>query len=120
VKSSFWVVWRLWTGQYPLVQAFWGFGFVGWWALLFAMAFVISFLRAHGGGNFLLPIGVALHLVYGALVGVGIWRSADNYKGSAGWSIAAKIVVGLVAFNLALNMFRGGGSRLFDAMMSSN
>lgn len=81
---------RIWRGRYSLAVTFWGFFIFGFLALTIIFA------------GLLWPVFVsvpywwfvaALQLLFGIVVGVGVWRSADSYSGPTPWAIAAKAAV---------------------------
>lgn len=81
---------KLWRGQLPLVQAFWLFA-----VLYLALANVFatgSALAALAAG---LPIGLViaiflLPLPYVVVAIVGVWRSAEAYRGAPHWAVMAR------------------------------
>ena len=84
---------RLWQGEVRLASAFWEY------AMVFGtFAHVITTGLAYGAFVAGVPVwlAVVLFLVaapYTLLVTVGVWRSADRYKGPAHWAHAARIAV---------------------------
>ena len=112
---------KLWTGQFPLPVAFWGFGLAGWCGLYLALSFVVSVLRAGTTGNYLFATAWMVLLAYMALVCVGIWRSANNFKGARAATIGAKIAVAICVLYWTVNLTaKGFGSRLLTDFFSSN
>lgn len=91
------VVRRLWTGEVPLVRAFWDYGIIGGTALnalttVSAMALLASEgLEAAALALFALPIP------YNLLVVVAVWRSAKAYGGRPIWANTARIAIVLWA-----------------------
>jgi hypothetical protein len=81
----------LWYGRLPLVIAFWFFGVIG----TFGLGFLISPLSPATGEPSVLNIFLAaiVSLGYQIVISVGIWRSADAYRGDKGYAVAARFVV---------------------------
>ena len=83
----------LWTGDFPLGQAFWYYAIAyGTIANIFAQAAAIAAVLAG------LPaaVVVGLHflpLPYVVMAVVGVWRSADKYRGNLTWAGIAKAAV---------------------------
>lgn len=90
---------RLWDGDYPLPQTYWGWGWLGS-LLLAGAATVLTPLFAHVTGpagtivGAIGALGVLVALVgYYVLVAVGIWRSASKYRGNPTWATLARVAV---------------------------
>tara|TARA_B100000700_G_scaffold231735_1_gene256538 strand:+ start:923 stop:1243 length:321 start_codon:yes stop_codon:yes gene_type:complete len=90
-KENFFV--RFWSGQLSLPMSYWGVGIgIG---ILFSILVVI------------IVLGLGMHddAMWGFIIPfqiftvVGIWRSADRYKGPKFWAILAKIaiVIGIIS-----------------------
>lgn len=84
---------RLWSGDMPLVRAFWDVAVIGGLLLnastsIAAFALFTTELSAWVGvAVFLLP------LPYNLLAVVAVWRSAARYPGPRHWATAARIAV---------------------------
>ena len=97
---------RLWRGELPLAEAFWGWAVLG--ALIVNLATSALFLALVSAGQVLAAwiAGYALSLPYNALALVAVWRSAERYEtlegGSPRLALAARSasLVGLVAISL--------------------
>ena len=78
---------RFWNGDLSLPMSYWGVG-VG-------IGIIFGFLV----GAFTISVGMSEDAMWGFLIPfqiytvVGIWRSADRYKGPKFWAILAKIAV---------------------------
>ena len=93
---------RLWSGQVPLVVAFWGFLITGTFLvglLTFTLTYtvdwaVICFQPEAWWTSSLLDIaGVIVFASYGTIALVGVWRSAGAYSGNWRWGILARVWV---------------------------
>ena len=84
-KKNFFV--RFWNGQLSLPMSYWGVG-VGI-GILFSIlvVIIIVMLGMHDDAMWGFIIPFQIYTV------VGIWRSADRYKGPKFWAILAKIAV---------------------------
>ena len=87
---------RFWNGDLSLPMSYWGVG-VG-------IALVFGLLI----GVFTGATGMSEDAMWGFLIPfqiytvVGIWRSADKYKGAKFWAILAKVAV---VFGIVSNLF---------------
>jgi hypothetical protein len=83
----------LWSGDFPLGEAFWHYAIAyGTTANILATAAAIAAVLAG------LPdaVAIGLHflpLPYVAMAVVGVWRSADKYRGDPTWPSIAKAAV---------------------------
>lgn len=82
---------RLWRGEIELARAFWEFG-IGWGTLIHLIATGLAFAAIVAG----LPAWLAvlvyfLPLPYAVLVVVGVWRSAERYRGPSERARLARI-----------------------------
>jgi hypothetical protein len=83
----------LWSGDFPLGQAFWHYAIAyGTIANILATAAAIAAVLAG------LPdaVAIGLHflpLPYVVMAVVGVWRSADKYRGDPKWAGIAKAAV---------------------------
>jgi hypothetical protein len=83
----------LWSGDFPLGQAFWYYAIAyGTIVNIFAQAAAIAAVLAG------LPAAVVigfhfLPLPYVVMAVVGVWRSADKYRGDSTWAGIAKAAV---------------------------
>ena len=83
----------LWSGDFPLGQAFWHYAIAyGTTANILATAAAIAAVLAG------LPdaVAIGLHflpLPYVVMAVVGVWRSADKYRGDPTWAGIAKAAV---------------------------
>jgi len=83
----------LWSGNFPLGQAFWHYAIAyGTTANILATAAAIAAVLAG------LPdaVAIGLHflpLPYVVMAVVGVWRSADKYRGDPTWAGIAKAAV---------------------------
>ena len=93
-KENFFV--RFWNGQLSLPMSYWGVG-VGLGIVYGAII-----------GIFIGLMGMSEEAMWGFLIPfqiytvVGIWRSADKYKGAKFWAILAKVAV---VFGIVSNLF---------------
>ena len=84
---------RLWQGEIGLARAFWEY------AIVFGtFAHVLTTALAYGAYVAGAPLWVAaamffLAAPYTLLATVGVWRSAERYRGPAKWAHAARIAV---------------------------
>ena len=87
---------RFWDGDLSLPMSYWGVG-VG-------IAIIFGFLV----GAFTISVGMSEEAMWGFFIPfqiytvVGIWRSADKYKGTKFWAILAKVAV---IFGIVSNLF---------------
>ena len=93
-KDNFFV--RFWNGDLSLPMSYWGVG-VG-------IGIIFGFLV----GAFTISVGMSEDAMWGFFIPfqiytvVGIWRSADKYKGTKFWAILAKVAV---VFGIVSNLF---------------
>jgi hypothetical protein len=84
---------RLWEGEIALGRAFWE------WAILYGslanlVTAILAFTVLAADGSALLA--VAIHFVpvpYNVLAAVGVWRSAERYRGPAAYAQLARIAI---------------------------
>ena len=93
-KENFFV--RFWNGDWSLPMSYGGVG-VG-------IGIIFGFLV----GAFTIAVGMSEDAMWGFFIPfqiytvVGIWRSADKYRGTKFWAILAKIAV---VFGIVSNLF---------------
>jgi hypothetical protein len=83
----------LWRGELPLSRAFWEYAVL--YGLAASLAATAAAAAAVATG---LPVVVAVVLYllptpYYLVAIVGVWRSADRYRGAAAWASAARVAV---------------------------
>jgi hypothetical protein len=111
-KKTSWLS-RLWSGEIPLVKAFWLYGVV-----VFAAADgIVDALDSVTNPPWLnvaptlMTVVCALDFAYAGVWCVGTWRSSTNYHGWAGWkylacaSVISQAVKGVVLFSLITRAF---------------
>ena len=84
---------KFWNGDLSLPMSYWGVG-VG---IGLAFGFLVGF--------FTIAVGMSEDAMWGFLIPfqiytvVGIWRSANKYKGAKFWSVLAKVavVIGIIS-----------------------
>ena len=76
-----------WNGDVSLVKSYWLIGVL----LTIGVVFVATFLVIAAGLQFEAMFGIYIPWVI--YITVGIWRSADKYKGPKYWAILAKIAM---------------------------
>ena len=87
---------RFWNGDLSLPMSYWGVG-VG-------IGIIFGFLV----GAFTIAVGMSEDAMWGFFIPfqiytvVGIWRSANKYRGTKFWAILAKIAV---VFGIVSNLF---------------
>ena len=93
---------RLWAGEVPLEQAFWGYAVVI--GLLVNLVTSGAFLALLSSDSHLvvLVLVYALPLPYNLLAVVAVWRSAQRYPGPKKWAQLAQ--VGTVLWMLLLSL----------------
>jgi len=113
---------RFWLGQQTLPQAFWLFGFVGFFGFgLLVWGLVRWPLRQAGLLGLSFGVTALLMWSYCIFAWIGIWRSADAYQGARHWAWAAKGAVCLFALMMLRGFFANGGfNALFGLLTSSN
>jgi hypothetical protein len=93
---------RLWRGELPLAEAFWGWAVLG--AIFVNLGTTALFLALVSAGHALAAwfVGYALSIPYNVLALVGVWRSADRFEGAEIWAHVARSValIGLVAISV--------------------
>ncbi|MCS6891835.1 MAG: hypothetical protein RMK64_10235 [Rhodovarius sp.] len=84
---------RLWRGELPLAEAFWGWAVLG--GLLVNLSTSIAFLALLSGGQTALAfaVGYLPTLPYNLAAAVGVWRAADRHAGDPRLAQAARIAV---------------------------
>ncbi len=90
---------RLWRGEIGLARAFWEYAIV-----VGTLAHVVTTGLAYGAFVAGAPLWLAVVIFvlaapYTVLVTVGVWRSAERYRGPAKWAHAARI--GVVVWAIA-------------------
>jgi hypothetical protein len=78
---------RLWAGGYSLPVAYWGWGMGGTFVWLFVIDLATLVL-----GLAAVFLDLAF-IAYAITVTVGIWRSANRYKGNPAWAALAKAAI---------------------------
>jgi hypothetical protein len=92
----------LWRGQLPLARVFWLHAVVyGTLANLFATLATFAALSA-GVPGALAAVIHFLPLPYNIAATVGVWRSADRYRGLPLWAALARVLVILWAIAATL------------------
>src|SRR6266436_6152782 len=99
---------KLWWGQYPLVQAFWGLYVIGFFlswivAAIIAAPFLLLHMRPIG-----FAIWYALTISYLIVATVGTWRSADAYPLTRWWPVLAKIWICIWTARIIWGLSNGG------------
>ena len=93
-KENFFV--RFWNGDLSLPMSYWG--------VVVGIGIIFGFLV----GAFTIAVGMSEDAMWGFFIPfqiytvVGIWRSADKYRGTKFWAILAKIAV---VFGIVSNLF---------------
>ena len=92
---------KFWHGDLSLPMSYWGVG-VG---IGIAFGFLV--------GIFIIAAGMSEDAMWGFLIPfqiytvVGIWRSADKYKGAKFWAILAKVAVVIGIISNFISMISG-------------
>ena len=81
-------------GKYRLIEVFWLYYFVP--------VLVLNTLGGATGGLFSVLLNLAALLWAGFMV-IPIWKSADNYEGSAIFAVLAKVVAVLIGLKVVLS-----------------
>ena len=93
---------RLWQGDLPLGQAFWNWAVAGGIAIngLTSILFLALIMADHLVAA--LVAGYALSVPYNIVATVGVWRSAERYKGGRRWANLARFVtvVGMILLSI--------------------
>jgi hypothetical protein len=90
---------RMWRGEIGLARAFWEYAIVvGTFAHLVTTGLAYGAFVA-GAPLWLAAVIFFLAAPYTVLVTVGVWRSAERYRGPAKWAHAARI--GVVVWAIA-------------------
>jgi hypothetical protein len=90
---------RMWRGEIRLARAFWEYAIVvGTFAHLVTTGLAYGAFVA-GAPLWLAAVIFFLAAPYTVLVTVGVWRSAERYRGPAKWAHAARI--GVVVWAIA-------------------
>lgn len=83
----------LWHGQLPLARVFWLYAVV-YGSVANLLATIVTFAALSTGvPGFLAAVIHVLPLPYNVAVSVGVWRSADRYRGLPLWALLARVVV---------------------------
>jgi hypothetical protein len=84
---------RLWRGDLTLRNAFWDYAVIyGTLANLLVTVVALAILAADLPGLLALAVFL-LPLPYNIAAVVGVWRSADRYRGPPAWASVARIAV---------------------------
>ena len=110
-----------WLGLQPLPRAFWLFGFVGFFVsgmlVIFLVERPLQMLGYPGPGHALV---YAEMWIYAVFAWVGIWRSANFYKGAKSWAITAKMAVVVFFLVMLQGFFKAGGLQPLLGLLTSN
>lgn len=80
-------------GELPLSRAFWLHA-IGYGSLINATTTALSFaVLAAGGPGWLAFAAFLAPIPYNLTAVLAVWRSAERYRGDAGWATAARIAV---------------------------
>jgi len=79
---------NLWEGNYSLGRTYWLYGVIGNVIAYWFSVFVSWFLPLP-----VKPYAMALALIYGVMVLVGVWNAASKYQGFFLWAWLARIIV---------------------------
>jgi hypothetical protein len=93
---------RLWRGELPLSEAFWTWAVLGGLLVNLSTSFGFYLLVIEDQIILAVLVGYALSLPYNFVVLVGVWRSANAYRGDKAWADLAKIVtlVGMILLSV--------------------
>ena len=93
---------RLWAGELELDNAFWNWAVIGGLIVNLSSSAAFVYLIMAGQPIAALIAGYALSLPYNALVTVGVWRSAERYKGERRFADMARAVtvIGMVLLSI--------------------
>ncbi len=87
---------KLWQGDYPLMQSFWGFYVFGCLVVpLFAILVSAAFILI-GAPPFAAITFATIFFDYFAIASVGVWQSATKYPYTRWWPGCAKVIVALL------------------------
>ena len=92
----------LWHGQFPLARVFWLYAVV-YGSVANLIATIVTFAALSAG----VPgvVAAVIHMLplpYNIAVSIGVWRSADRYRGLPLWALLARLVVTLWAIAATL------------------
>jgi hypothetical protein len=71
----------LWCGEVPLYNAFWDWAVIGGLAVNIVTTLIFLALVMNDQRAAALVVGYGMAVPYNILVGVGVWRAADRYRG---------------------------------------
>ena len=93
---------RLWRGDLALPDVFWTWAVFGGLAINLASSAVFLFLIMADRPLAAFAAGYGPSLPYNGVVAIGVWRSADRYRGERRWAELARIVTvaGMVVLSL--------------------
>jgi hypothetical protein len=84
---------QLWRGEIDLLRAFWDYAIIyGSLANLIATSAALAILASDLPGLLALAVFL-LPLPYTIVVLVGVWRSANRYRGPPHWATMARIAI---------------------------
>jgi hypothetical protein len=84
---------QLWRGNIELPRAFWDYAIIyGSLANLFATIVALAMLASNLSGLIALAVFL-LPVPYNIVAAVGVWRSAELYRGPPVWANLARIAV---------------------------
>ena len=93
----------LWLGELPLGEVFWTWAIgIGLLVNLTTSALFLALISADRPWSALF-VGYALSVPYNILAGVGVWRSAARYEGSAFHAEAARMATLVVMVVLSVS-----------------
>ena len=87
-----WII-RLWTGEFSLARSFWEFGIVCGSLIHLIMTGVALGSMVMGAPTWIALVLFLSPAPYTILVVVGVWRSAERYRGPAKWAQGARIMI---------------------------
>ncbi len=92
---------QLWTGAFPLGQAFWQYAVAYGLSLNLVTTLAFFALLLNDANMVLVVLGFVSPVPYNIFMVVAVWRSADRYRGPKRWAELAR--VGTVIWMLALS-----------------
>ncbi len=92
----------LWYGELPLADAFWNWAVIGGFIINITSSMLFLLLVSIDHLILALIAGYLPTLPYNFVVSVGVWRSANEYRGERRWADLARLftVVGMIVLSV--------------------
>jgi hypothetical protein len=100
---------ELTKGNYSLAMTYWVYGVLAGFVWSVAILSIVQTLDSEWSQDSIKTLYKFLYVAmtaYFCAVYVGIWKSADKFKGNKVWSVLAKFVVIITAIPIVINVIK--------------